>query len=253
MLPVPARPARVPRGGPQAAVAELTPRRRAVGRVLFHLSLLAAFAAAGGSLLVWPQWVLLDGNRTALAIQRDREQELTDRFEHLRALNARLRDWSRHDRKVWLPEEAQALRHQAAAVASQEGARLHDVRISARVSPRWHSLVERGALLASSAAGSSAEVRPSSATFVLSGPFPAVYRAATRLCRSKQLIIPDSWQLAPTKPNRPHEVRLQLTATLFVLREEEDGAAGAPAARPVGPLAWRVGPAEASNERENTQ
>src|SRR5688572_11515291 len=91
-------------------------------RWLFHGSLAVAFAAAGGALLVWPQWIAVDGTRAALAIQQERETEITDRLEVVRQLNERLRDWQRKDRRVFLPHEARRYPAVVRAVAEKQGA-----------------------------------------------------------------------------------------------------------------------------------
>src|SRR5947208_11444523 len=95
-----------PLATPSAAASGDT--RRALPRAarwLFHGSLLLAFSAVGGGLLVWPQWIAADGLRSSLRVQRERERELSDRLDLARVMNQRLREWKNERRRVYLPAE----------------------------------------------------------------------------------------------------------------------------------------------------
>jgi hypothetical protein len=193
-------------------------------RWLVHGCLLAAFAAVGGALLVWPQWIAREGSRTAVQIQREREQDLADRLETTRAMNGRLREWSKSGRRVFLPEEVQQFAGHAQAVADREGAVLLGVKAAEQVSPRWSGMAAQADAWVEGETPAG-EIRPVSFRLSVAGKFDAVYRTVVSLCGGARLVVPDTWELQPRAvPRAPatDELRADLLLTVFVVREAEE-------------------------------
>jgi hypothetical protein len=206
--------------------------RRVIGgnvkRWLFHGLLASAFAAGGGALLVWPQWIAVEGARTALEIQRERERELSERLDALRAQNNRLRLWEREGRKVFLPEELERYPLLAQAVGKREGVSLIKATVTEASSPRWRAVtLERVSALGST--GPAGEIRPRAVRVILKGSFDSVYRTVGGLCMQQQLFVPDRWDLAPQgAPGGGRVIRAEVWGTVFVAQEPQDTAPAAP-------------------------
>src|SRR5687768_5028415 len=115
------------------------PRSRG-SRWLFHGMLFLALSATGGGLIVLPQWIALDGARSSLAVQQERDRVLTERLEALQAMQGRLRSWQQDERKVFLSSEVARYPILVGAAARKSGAHLKALNISASESRRWAAL-----------------------------------------------------------------------------------------------------------------
>lgn len=203
-------------------IDSLKPAPRGLGaRLLVHTSLLAVFAAVGGALLVWPQWIAVEGSRAALQIQQEREEGLEARFGTVQAMNDRLRAWNSEERKVFLPAELRTYPDRVRAVADREGAKVLGVRIGGPAAPRWHSLAGAAGMWADAGEARGGEIRPVAVKMSFVGPFDAVYRTVVALGQEGRLVLPDRWQLEPRAlpGGAPRQVRAEVTAAVFLVRE----------------------------------
>ncbi len=207
------------------------PRRPLLTRAAFHGSVAAAFAAVTGVLLVWPRWIALEGSREATAVQRQREAELTERVETERAMLGRQREWSETGRRVLLSRELNQYPEVVRAVAEREGARVLGIRVLEKAHPRWRALAASADMWAGDGE-SAGQVRPITLRFAVVGRFDSVYRVVASLADDQWLFIPDRWELAPrrvpaagkpaaARPAAEPEIRADIAATLFALRDSE--------------------------------
>ncbi len=212
-------------------------------RALYHVSLAVTFATAGGALMVWPQWIAMDGARTAFEIQQSREKELSERLDVVRGMQGRLRSWDQEGRRVMLPEEAAGYPTLVQAVARREGAQVLGVKVTNRPSPRWRSLTLHAAEWSGEQPAAAGEIRPRSVRVLLTGSFDSVFRSVASLGEQQLLFIPDRWSLVPlqgkpatagsgaTQLNSAagqRQVRAEVWATVFVVED--------PAEKPKAPL-----------------
>lgn len=231
----------VPPSAP-AAAASVQQRKSGRGaRIALHLSLGLTFATAGAAFMIWPQWMEMDGAKTALEIQQGRERELNDRLETVRSMQGRLRSWDQEARRVLLPEELSGYNGLVQAVAQREGAQVLGVKVTQRPSPRWRSLSLHAASVVDEEGGAAGEVQPRAVRVVLTGSFNSVYRSISSLCEQQLLFIPDRWTLgpAPVAPAagslRPaalgvaapagageRQLRAEIWATVFVVQDPEE-------------------------------
>lgn len=209
-------------------------------RWLMHGSVLAASFAVGATALVWPQWLAVDGARTALAIQLEREQEFEDRLDTLRAMNERLRDWQQDGRRVFLRQELVGYGNVVKQVAQREGAQVAKVQVTAQPASRWRTVSMRQ-FAGDQQTEVAGEIQPRSVRVVLTGSFDGVYRTVAALTRQQQLFLPERWDIAPAAPGADAggALRAEVWATVFAVQEPEEK----PAA-PVnsGPVAANVLP-----------
>jgi hypothetical protein len=220
---------------PQTLTAIPTPaapkRPLRVRRWVYHAMLFAASAAGGGALLVWPQWIALDGSRNTLQIQQDRERELTDRLETARAMTDRLRLWDREGRRVFLTSEVARYPLMAAALGKREGAAQVKAEVTQASSSRWRAVtLDKSLGAVDDAAG---EIRPQLVRVTARGNFDRVYRTVAGLTQQQQLFIPERWQLVGSPGG---ELKAEILGTVFVVHQPEDEPVGTPAAS-VGPVA----------------
>lgn len=211
---------------------------------MVHGSLLLASLTVGGVALVWPQWLALDGARTALEIQRAREQEFTERLELLRSMNERLRDWDQDGRRVFLRDELKAYDKVVRQVAAREGARVAKVQVTAQPASRWRSVSLRQ-LGARGEYESAGEIQPRSVRVVMTGDFDSIYRTVASLTRQQQLYLPERWDIAPAAPGAEAggALRAEVWATVFAVHEPEE--------KPVAPLS--AGPVAANFPLEGVE
>lgn len=195
-------------------------RGSVLARVLFHLAFALSFGVGCGALIVWPQWVAMDGSRSALGIQQARAEELQQRLDTARAMMGRLRLWDDSNRRVFLREEAHQLARLVRSVSARYGLRTERFSLSRRQARRWPSLT-----LESNADGTSGgQVASRSVHMVLTGPFESVFNAVSALCEQQLLFLPERWALFPVSPvpGEAHgDVRVELMATIFVIEEPE--------------------------------
>lgn len=219
------------------------PRRGKLARVAFHGSLFLSFAAAAGALLVWPQWLLVEGSRQSLELQMTHEHELQDRLDGLRAVSGRLRDWQANSRRVFVADELDRYPAQVKAVAVHEGAALEAAQVTMRPVPRWRSVSVQSDAWAESDGVSGGEIQPRAVRVVLTGSFSSIYRTVGTLCGQQQLFIPDRWDITPA-PAAPAgksaagtptagRLRAEVWATVFLVRQPDDAPKGRAAAGPV--------------------
>ena len=213
--------------------------RRRAPRWLFHGSLLVAFTTTAAALLVWPQWVAVDGARTALKAQREQEAVQGGPLPSVHSLNEQLRGWRRGERRVFLEEEVAQYPALVQAMAKREGVKVLAAEQVDDRPARWRpaSLDPEGA--AEDRAILTGEIQPRTIRILLTGSFPKVYRAVASLCQQQQLFVPERWELIPVAPAEGGEAQLKadIRATIFVIREPEE--APAPTAGP-GPMAARL-------------
>jgi hypothetical protein len=228
----------LPKEAVQPAPAPFAPppaprRSPGVRRWLFHGVLTAAFALAGAALLVWPQWIAVDGGESTLALLREREQELSDRLDASRAGMTRLRYWQREGRRVFLADEAARYPVLAQAMARQEGAVVVKATVSEGRSQRWRPVLvdQHGA------GGVAGEIRPRTVRLVVRGSFEAVYRTLAALTQQQQLFVPDRWDLVQRTVGGKPEVWGELAGTIFVVTEPEAAPAAPISTAPVAQLA----------------
>lgn len=191
-------------------------------RWLYHGTFLVACAAGGGALLVWPQWVALDGARSTLEIHQEREKEFTERLDAARAAAGRLRLWEKEARRVFLTEELKRYPVLVQAIGKRQGATVLKVQVTQARPARWRSVAldRTGGDLASESAG---EIRPRAVRVVLKGSFDSVYRTVTALSQQQQLFIPERWDLSANAPGVPKgEVRAEILGTVFAVQQPED-------------------------------
>src|SRR5205085_10431960 len=131
------------------------------------------------------------------------------------------------------------------AVAEHEGARVETAEVTDRPAPRWRSVSIRPSVGADPWADEEGEgggeIQARQVHLVLRGPFDRVYKTVATLCGQQQLFIPDQWVLTPLRSARARdegagtELKAEVWAAVFVVREPEEahsGRAAAPAARP---------------------
>lgn len=199
-------------------------------RLLLHGCLALVMASAGGVLLVWPQWMDAEGSRTAVEIQRERENGLQDRLDMVRAMNGRLRAAHDDSRKLFRIEQVHQFPALIRELAKAAGAEVAEARVTAAPTPG-----RRASSLEPEAPGGeeTTEIKPMRVQIVLTGSFESVYRTVGALCRQDQLVIPDRWQLTPrTGPGTDGKaVKAQLAATVFVIRTRTEEPRVMPAAQ----------------------
>jgi len=191
--------------------------------------LTAAFAAAGGALLVWPQWIAADGGSSTLAVLRERERELSERLDASRAGLGRLRFWQREGRRLFLADEAARYPVLAQAVARREGAVVVKATLAEARSPRWRPVLVDQRV----GGGVAGEIRPRSVRLVVRGSFEGVFRTITSLTQQQQLFVPDRWDLAQKTTGGRPEVWAEVWGTIFVVSEPEAEPTAPAAASPV--------------------
>lgn len=178
-------------------------------------------------MLVWPQMIAADGARTALQRQQQREQELSEQLEVVRAMSARVRTWQKDGRKVFLREEVRQYPALVRAVAQQNGVTVAAAQVTSRPSPRWHSATLHPAPLAGAEGlETGGEITPRMVRLVLTGSFDGLYRAVATLCRQPQAFIPDRWDLTPAAAAAAPAgsgLRAEIWGTLFVVDEPGEG------------------------------
>lgn len=217
---------RIPQIKTAEAAASTAPqprRRKNWNRWLAHASLAAAFGAGGWAILVWPQWIAVDGARAALQLQQEREQEYAERIDNIRAGNDRLRAWDRDGRRVFLADETNRIPVLVRALALRQGTSVAKVQVTNHQGGRWHpygieSTTPNGTPV------QSAEIRPRSVRIVLKGNFDALYRTVASLSQQQQLFVPDRWELSAGRdPKSPGgELWAEVWATVFVVNEPEE-------------------------------
>jgi hypothetical protein len=216
-----------------------TPRPPAVGngrlkRWLIHGLLASSFAAAGTALLIWPQWIAVDGTQAALEIQVERERELSERLETIRAGNERLRLWKREGRKVFLHEELARYPLLAEAIGKRGGLTGIKATVSGAKLARWSAVV----LDQANASAPAGEIRPVTIHLAMKGSFDNVYRTVAALSQQQQLFIPDRWDLFPEGGHGGQkQVRADIWGSVFVVQEPDVNPAAEPAS--AGALASR--------------
>lgn len=228
-------PIRIPRSEPTDTPQ---PRRASGGfrRWLYHGTLLAACAAGTGALVVWPQWVAVDGARAALELQQEREKELTDRLDAARAAAGRLRLWEKDARRVFLAEELTRYPVLARAIGKREGAAVVKAQVTQARPARWRSLtLDRSGV--DSGGEVAGEIRPQAVRLVLKGPFDGIYRTVSALSQQQQLFLPERWELVSQGVGKG-EVRAEIWATVFVVQQPGDDTPAAPVS--AGPVARSV-------------
>ncbi|MGV3722380.1 MAG: hypothetical protein ACO1SX_15845, partial [Actinomycetota bacterium] len=198
----------------------------------------------GAAALVWPQWLALDGARTALAIQQEREQEFEDRLETLRAMNERLRDWQQDGRRVFLRPELTSFGRVVQQVARREGSQVAKVQVTSQPSSRWRSVSMRQ-FAGDDQSEATGEIQPRSVRVVLTGSFDSVYRTVASLTRQQQLFLPERWDIAPATAGADAggALRAEVWATVFAVQEPE--------AKPAAPV--NSGPVAANVKLEEVQ
>jgi hypothetical protein len=190
-------------------------------RWIFHGTLFTAFATVAGMLLVWPQWTAADSARTALQTQREREQELNEQVDLLRA-NTQPSLGSKQDgRRVFLAHEVSRYAVIVHALAKQNGVHVDQVRFSNKTSDRWRALAAQRERWDEDQGPVGGEIGPQAVRVVLEGSFENIYRTVAALCQQRQLFIPDRWELAPKGASAPgaSDLRCEIWATIFVARE----------------------------------
>lgn len=221
-----------------------TRRRSRAARWLVNSSLLVLTLAVGGAGLVWPQWLALDGARTALQVQQEREQDFQDRLDSIHTLNSRLHEWENEGRRVYLAEELARYPSLVQAVARREGAQVLKVQVTTQPSGRWRAvtLQQFGSDGHAEVAG---EIQPRTVRVVLTGSFDGVYRTVAALSGQQQLFLPERWDIAPAAAHSEAggALRAEVSATVFTVQEPED--------RPVAPVS--TGPVAANLPLEKMQ
>lgn len=206
-------------------------------RVLMHASLLGACATLVGAAVVWPQWVAADGARAALTLQKERENDLSEKWEQTRMLNDRLYGWRSAQRRIFLDKELGSYPATVAAVAKQCGVAAQATWVN-QSSSRWRSASLTGGAWSADAADLG-EIRPRTVKVTVSGSFDGVYRMVATLCTQQQLFVPERWNVVPAsepgaKPGST--VRAEVVGVVFVLQQ---GDALPKPAKAVAPLAFR--------------
>ncbi len=220
------------------------PRRLDWRRLVLHIAATSASAALAGAILVWPQWVVLDGSRNALAVQQSREHELNDRLANLRLLSGRLRDWKRAERRVLLLAEVANYARQVRATATQEGAVAAAVEVTDRPSSRWRAARISALGLEEAVGDQAGEIQPRAVRIVLRGTFSTIYRTIAALTTDQWIFVPDRWDIAagetprtasstgtPAETGQLHPLRAEVWATVFLAREPETAPVVLPARR----------------------
>lgn len=213
---------------------EAAPRRRSsASRWAMHLVLALVFAGASGGLLVYPQWLTYKGSQEALAIQQEREDELTQRLEQTRELNGVLREWQQSERRVLLLREAKALPKAVAHLAKDAGVSVKTVQLSSRVAPRWQ--VRRVERPVDGQSAYQAEIQPRLVRMVLIGTWDGIYKTMAGVTQQQPLFIPERYSLTTHKTVRGRRLlRAVIVATVFVA---DDGEETSPAKAVTGPVA----------------
>jgi hypothetical protein len=197
------------------------PARQTLARLGIHTALLAAFVTAGGSLVVWPQWLLRDSSQAELAVQLSQEREMAERLEALTVQAAQfdaaneLRPelWRKTVRAADLPK----FPSEVSALARLDGVKVMSASVTPEITPRWRSLTVRAAHLGTPQQGAGS-IRPMVATVILTGSFEGVYRTVARLCGRRQFFIPDRWNFVPRAgaTAASGEYKAEIAATMFV-------------------------------------
>lgn len=213
-------------------------------RLVLHIAASCASAALAGAILVWPQWVLLDGSRSALTVQQSREHELNDRLANLRLLTGRLRDWKRSERRVLLLPEVATYARQVRATAAQEGAVAAAVEITDRPCSRWRPARISALGLEEAVGDQAGEIQPRAVRIVLRGTFSSIYRTVAALTTDQWIFVPDRWDIAAGETpaaasstdttgeaSQRRTLRAELWATVFLAREPETAPVSLPAHR----------------------
>lgn len=204
--------------------AQPAPRKaRRATRWLMHGSVLLASFAVGATALVWPQWLAVDGARSALAVQQEREQEFEDRLVMLRTMNERLRDWQQDGRRVFLRQELTSFERVVQQVARREGSQVAKVQVTTQPSSRWRSVSMRQ-FAGGDQSDATGEIQPRSVRVVLTGSFDSVYRTVASLTRQQQLFLPERWDIAPAAggADAGGALRAEVWATVFAVQEPEE-------------------------------
>lgn len=185
---------------------------------IYSGALLVCLFVAGFTIL-WPGWVEVDGLRTALRIQSEREQEVEEHTQSIRRLVDQQRAWARSDRRIYLENE---LRHVPALIkqaASAHGSRCTRVTLTKRQSERWGGL-QIQALRWSETAASAARIESRVVVVHLEGSFEGIYRTVSALMSQQQAFLPERWDLVRTTGGGP--VRATISATLFSVIEGDE-------------------------------
>lgn len=203
-------------------------------RVFFHGALLAAFAVTSSALLIWPQWVSLQGAEAALVQHQERENELSGKLESLRALNQRLRDWQREGRRVFLPHELKGYDRLVKAIAGREGSHVLRVTVTGQRTTRWRPVSlehPEVALEPEFAPANAGEIQPRLVRVVLKGGFDEVYRTVAALCGQQQLFVPERWDLSTLEGSAPSgegpKLRAEVWGSVFMIHEPAEAPAPA--------------------------
>jgi hypothetical protein len=213
---------------------------------------MVAAAGTAGALLVWPQWLAVEGSRQALLIQQERLEGLEDRLNSLRALTERLREWNQQDRRVMLPEELDAFPAHVRQVGEQSAVRATAVRVTNQSAPRWRSHAVQAGIWSARDAAAEGEVRPVWVKVVLHGDFDSIYRTVAELSGGTRLFVPDRWDLAPAREADDGELRAEVWGTVFVARPNPVADEAAPAAPAVLGRASVSGAGEITEPAEET-
>jgi hypothetical protein len=198
----------------------------------FHAVFASAFVALSTAGLVWPQWVALEGSRTALAISATRERDTNERLTQLRLLNERLRAWERSGRRVLLAPELTDLPAQIREIARRSGAAAPVVEVTEQTYSRWRTVSVQGPELddVSVPAG---EIRPRTVRLVLHGTFDAIFRTVATLGQQQWLFVPDRWDInrAAEGGSGAPPLRAEIWASVFQVLEPAPNTVTEPGAR----------------------
>jgi len=188
-----------------------------------HGSVLVASFAVAAFTVVWPQWLELEGARSALALQRTREEEFSDRLDTLRAMNERLRDWDQDGRRVFLRDELIRIDRVVKQVAAREGSQVARCQVTAQPGSRWRTVSMRD-IAGGHQSEAAGEIQPRSVRVVLTGSFDGVYRTVASLTRQQQLFLPERWDIAPAPGNADGSgnLRAEVWATVFAVHEPDE-------------------------------
>jgi hypothetical protein len=200
--------------------------RRSYPRWLLHGALFLAFSSSAGAVLIWPQWLAVDGSRLALQVQQERVQELNERLDVERAMKERLADWQHNTRRVYLRSEMAQYPGLVRDLAKQNGATVAAVQLTETPPARWKSVSLQVPVSGKDVAEGTdgGEIQPRAVRILLTGSFDSVYRTLGALAAQRQLFIPDRWDLAPIRgPRGARQLRAEVWASVFVVREPEDG------------------------------
>lgn len=182
-----------------------------------HLGALVISLALASTMIVWPRWVEMDALENAIQMQEATGQEIENQIELTRRLVEQQRNWSRHERRVFLSPESSQIPGLARQAARHSGAQLIHAELTNRPSRRWGD-VQLEMLQTGGMAQNEARIEARLLFLEMEGDFSSLYRSLGMLFSQQQAIVPEKWEIRRAGGGN---LRAAISATVFLVTEEE--------------------------------